>query len=124
MRKIQIIVLYLTLLIVAGCSNHNSINIIIANASQGDLNNTQVKVSLKEVCHNLDINDIDRPILLNEKNNVVTYQFNATKDSIIFTVPIIHRNSQKTYSINKEHPTLMNSFLRTSGENIRINKKE
>ncbi len=124
MRKIQIIVLYLTLLIVAGCSNHNSINIIIANASQGDLNNTQVKVSLKEVCHNLDINDIERPILLNEKNNVVTYQFNATKDSIIFTVPIIHRNSQKTYSINKERPTLMNSFLRTSGENIRINKKE
>lgn len=124
MRKIQFILLYLILLTTAGCTNHNSINIIIANTGQSELSNIQVKVSLKDVCHNLDVSELERPILLNEKNNAVTYQFNTSKDSIIFTVPIIHRSSQKTYSINRERPTLMNSFLRIRGENIRIDKKE
>jgi hypothetical protein len=122
MRKIQFIGVCLILLTIAGCTNHNSINIIIANTRQTDLYNTQVRVSLKTICHNLGIINMEEPILLNEKNNAVDYQLNATKDSIMFTVPIIHRNSQKTYSINKERPTLSNGFLRIRGENIRINK--
>lgn len=122
MKKIQCILVYLILLTITSCTNHNSINIIIANTSETDLSNTRVCVSLKTICRNLDIPNIERPILLNEKNNTIGYQFNATKDSILFTVPIIHRNSQKTYSINKERPTLLNGFLRIRGENIRINK--
>lgn len=122
-RQLRAIFYCLPIFAVAtSCTNHNSINIIIANTQSHTLQNIKVAVSIKEVCTNLHIRSINSPLLLNEKNIPVKYEYNTTKDSIRFSVPIIHKNSQKTYSINRELPSLSNNFLRIRGENIRIDK--
>jgi hypothetical protein len=119
---IQGCMLLLGWMALTSCTNHNAINIIITNTKQQTLQNVEVSVSLKEVCKNLAVDSIVDPILLNEKNLPVSYQYNSSRDSIRFSVPVIHIKSQKTYSINRDKPSLSNSFLRIRGENIRIDK--
>lgn len=117
--RIKILALSL-LLTLCACDNRNSVNIIVTNTEQKDINNVRVDVSVDEVCRLLDIKTI-RPIVLNEKNTAINYKYNNLRDSISFYMPIIHKDSQKTFSVNNEIPDMSNSFLRIR-KNIRINK--
>lgn len=118
MRKI-IPVLLLSLMLCA-CDNKNSVNVIVTNTEQRDINNVRVDVSVKEVCRLLGITTM-KPIVLNEKNAIISYVYNGTHDSISFYMPVIHKDSQKTFSVNNEMPDMGNSFLRIR-KNIRMNK--
>jgi uncharacterized protein YcfL len=105
-----------------GCENHNSVNVMVTNKQETTISNVPVKVSMKEVCTLLHISSLPSPFVLNEKNMPVRYQYNARHDSILFIMPIIHKHSQKTFSINIEKPTLSKNFMRLRRANILIEK--
>lgn len=104
------------------CTNHNAVNVIVVNKQQQTLQKVPVAISVKDICSNLGVERIERPIILNEKNLCVPYIYNKNRDSLLFEIPMIHKGSQKTYSINLKMPTLSDGLLRAKRNNIRIEK--
>jgi hypothetical protein len=113
------------LIVLNACDNHSSVNIIVTNTQPRSIYLVNVSVSIKEVCKLLNNpnfkDEIAKPLVLNEKNEAIPYTFNAKGDTIRFVMPLIHKKSQKTFSISTEKPTLSNSFLRIR-KNIQIKR--
>lgn len=107
----------------ASCTNHNTVNVLITNSSGADIADKEVRVSLDEVRSRLLVTRGDTLIVLNEQNVPVDYCFSADSLYLVFRVPIIKKNSQKTYSINRSHSRLSDNLLRFRRENIMINEE-
>ncbi len=108
-------------LLFASCTNHNTVNVLITNGSGADMTDKEVRVSLDEVRSRLQTARGDTLIVLNEQNVPVDYGFSADSLYLVFRVPIIKKNSQKTYSINRSHSRLSDNLLRFRRENIMVN---
>lgn len=111
------------LLAATSCTNTNTVNILIQNTGVKDLVNPEVAVSLEEVMGYLRTKKSDVLILLNEKNLPVTYTYNADSTSIIFSVPVIKKGSQKTYSMNRRESRLVDNLFKFRQENILVSVK-
>lgn len=108
-------------LLFASCTNHNTVNVLITNNGDTDITDKVVRVPLDEVRSRLQVTCADTLIVLNEQNLPVDYGFSADSLCLVFHVPIIKKNSQKTYSINRSHSRLSDNLLRFRRGNIMIN---
>lgn len=117
MRKLLPVALLILLFV--SCTSRTSVNIIVTNTQPHTIYNVEIVVSLSEVCRLMETDSIFSPIVLNEKNVSVPYTYSIHRDSIRFFMPIIHNESQKTFSINSQRPSLSNTFLRNRN-NIQI----
>lgn len=111
------------LLAATSCTNTNTVNILIQNTGVKDLVNPEVAVSLEEVMGYLQTKKSDVLVLLNEKNLLVPYTYNADSTSIIFSVPVIKKGSQKTYSMNRRESRLVDNLFKFRQENILVSVK-
>ena len=97
--------LFFMLLIIftfTACNNNNSVNILITNKSTTPIFNKQVSVSLDTVRLWLNVDKNDTLILLNEKNQPLPYKTTKDFSVMTFNVPVVHPQSQKNFSINKQ----------------------
>ncbi|MDY3674276.1 MAG: hypothetical protein SO049_05560 [Prevotella sp.] len=53
-------------------------------------------------------------------NGHVRYTYNADTTAILFVVPIVRVRSQKTYSVNHQHISLIGNLFAFRSENIFI----
>lgn len=56
-------------------------------------------------------------------NGHVRYTYNADTTAILFVVPIVWARSQKTYSVNHQHISLIDNLFAFRSENIIIGIK-
>ena len=57
---------------------------------------------------------------MNEKNIQIAYSYDSDSSNIRFVVPLLKKNSQKTYSVNRSHSRLSENLLKFRSENIMI----
>lgn len=53
-------------------------------------------------------------------NGHVRYTYNADTTAILFVVPIVRARPQKTYSVNRQHISLIDNLFAFRSENIFI----
>ena len=106
--------------VVTSCTNPNTVNILIQNTGAKDLVNPEVVVSLEEVRSHLRTKKSDILVLFNEKNLPVAYTYNADSTYIVFSVPVIKKGSQKTYSLNRRESRLADNLFKFRQENILV----
>ncbi len=107
-------------LMATSCSNTNTVNILIQNVGGKDLVNPKVSVSIQKILHHLQMSSNDSLVLLNEKNLPVGYIYNTDSTFISFSVPVIKKGSQKTYSMNRKENKLVDNLFRFRHENILV----
>ena len=56
-------------------------------------------------------------------NGHIRYTYNADTTAILFVVPIVRVRSQKTYSVNHQHISLIDNLFAFCSENIIIEIK-
>ncbi|MCI6549912.1 MAG: hypothetical protein MR450_03510 [Prevotella sp.] len=118
--KIKKMFLGYFVLMATSCSNTNTVNILIQNVGGKDLVNPKVSVSIQKILHHLQMSSNDSLVLLNEKNLPVGYIYNTDSTFISFTVPVIKKGSQKTYSMNRKENKLVDNLFRFRHENILV----
>lgn len=117
MKKIALV---LVCLICLSCTNTNTVNILITNKSGKDLSNKEVVVSVSDIRERLQTTREDTLLVMNEKNIQIAYSYNSDSSNIRFVVPLLKKNSQKTYSVNRSHSRLSENLLKFRSENIMI----
>ncbi|MGN1375108.1 MAG: hypothetical protein ACI4V5_00990 [Prevotella sp.] len=117
MKKIA---LALVCIICLSCTNTNTVNILITNRSGKDLSNKEIAVSVSDIRERLQTTEEDTLIVMNEKNIQIVYHYDNDSSNIIFVVPLLRKNSQKTYSVNRSHSRLSENLLKFRSENIMI----
>ena len=65
----------------------------------------------------------DTIVILDEMNGHVRYTYNADTSAILFVVPTVRVRSQKTYSVNHQHISLIDNLFAFRSENIIIGIK-
>ena len=102
------------------CTNTGTVNILITNARNADCNNTAVTVPMQEIKQRLNATDTDTLILLNETNRPVEYNYVQNREAISFIVPVIKKNSQKNYTINRGEKRLSDNLFRFRTASITV----
>ena len=119
MKKIIPFILLVCLLLTA-CENNNSVNILIANTSDRVVKNREVTIPLDTIRMWLGTSVEDTLILLNEKNEPLDFRYAEGRSAIIFLVPVIQKQSQKNYTLNKSDVRLGQNILAFRRKKIRI----
>ena len=119
MKKIIPFILLVSLLLTA-CENNNSVNILIANTSDRVVKNREVTIPLDTIRMWLGTSVEDTLILLNEKNEPLDYRYAEGRSAIIFLVPVIQKQSQKNFTLNKSDVRLGQNILAFRRKKIRI----
>ncbi|MBR5929481.1 MAG: hypothetical protein IKZ93_05810 [Prevotella sp.] len=119
MKKIIPFILLVSLLLTA-CENNNSVNILIANTSDRVVKNREVTIPLDTIRMWLGTSVEDTLILLNEKNEPLDYHYAEGRSAIIFLVPVIQKQSQKNFTLNKSDVRLGQNILAFRRKKIRI----
>ena len=119
MKKIIPLILFFGMLLTA-CENNNSVNILVANTSDRVVKNREVTIPLDTIRMWLGTTEEDTLILLNEKNEPLDYRYAKGRSAIIFLVPIIQKQSQKNYTLNKSDIRLQQNILAFRRKKIRI----
>ena len=116
---ITTIITALALPVLTSCVNTGSLNILIDNTSGHDTTRVVVSVPLDSITAHLGNGDGKPLILLNEKNESVDYSHDPS-GAITFTIPVIKKDSQKNYSLNKQEKQLSDNLFRFRTASIRI----
>lgn len=119
MKKIIPLILFVGMLLTA-CENNNSVNILVANTSDRVVKNREVTIPLDTIRMWLGTTEEDTLILLNEKNEPLDYRYAEGRSAIIFLVPVIQKQSQKNYTLNKSDIRLQQNILAFRRKKIRI----
>ena len=114
--------LYLLILltVLCSCSNRRSINILISNPTTQTVRQHQVELSVGEVERLLDVQSVEKLVLLNEKNIAVDYTIDTASGKLLFTVPNIMAQSQKQFTLSTAEPTLWDNLFSFRHENIQV----
>lgn len=105
----------------ASCSSTDTVNILISNRSDVEVRNVEVKVACTDINKHLEYAATDTLHLLSETNDEVVFGYTAQRDSIIFTVPIINKRSQKNYLLNVGKKQLRDNLFRFRAASIQVN---
>ena len=119
----KLIILALAAFSLTACENNNSVNILVSNTYTEPQRNKTVTVGLDEVHQWLGTTNADTLILLDERNQPLPYNYDASRSSIRFTVPVIQGRSQKNYTLNKTATRLRQNILAFRRKSIEVELK-
>ena len=118
----KLIILALAAFSLTACENNNSVNILVSNTYTEPQRNKTVTVGLDEVHQWLGTTNADTLILLDERNQPLPYNYDASRSSIRFTVPVIQGRSQN-YTLNKSATRLRQNILAFRRKSIEVELK-
>ena len=102
------------------CTNTNTVNVLISNRGDGDCRDKYIEVPVEKIHARLQTTPADTLIVMNEKNMPIHYGYSKDSSRIVFRVPLIRKKSQKTYSVNHQHISLIDNLFAFRSENIFI----
>ena len=117
----KIVTLAVLAIVLAACTNQNTVNILISNTNDHDTTNVVVHIPIEKVTTHLNTSSVDSLIILNEKNQRVNFSITHGNQDIEFVVPVVKARSQKNYSINTANTQLGDNIFSFRTTSISVN---